>query len=161
MCAISRIDWFQVLFHDRIINTHLHTYIYLVMTAIMELNDLPTDADPGGGGRDLRKFKDVKEKLSTRGKSARLTAHVQFSTATEGDTERACRKSESDPGAQQSSRIEADDGRASTKCKRQFHHSNSYPDGGAALGRGEGPQMSLCQVLIFFSYIACIHVATV
>ena len=121
------------------------------MTTIIELNDLPTDADSGGGGGDLWKFKDVKEKTA-RGKSARLTAHVQFSTATEGDTERAFRKSESDPGAQQPSRVVPDDGRASTKCKR-FHHSNSYPDGGAALGRGEGPQMSLCQVLIFFSYI--------
>ena len=128
---------------------------YLVMTAIIELNDLPTDADSGGGGGDLRKFKDVKEKTA-RGKSARLTAHVQFSTATEGDIERAFHKSESDPGAQQPSRVEADDGRASPKCERS--NSYPYPDGG---GRGEGPQMSLCQVLIFFTYIACMHVATV
>ena len=123
--------------------------IYLVMTTstTIELNDLHTDADSGGGGPsgDLRKFKDVKEK-SARGKSARLTAHIQFSIATEGDTERAFRKSESDPGAQKSSSTEGDGGRASqTKCKREFHHSNSYPDGGATLGR-EGPQMSLCQV---------------
>ena len=102
------------------------------MTAIIELHDLPTDADSGGGGGDLRKFKDVKEKTA-RGKSA---------PTTEGDTEHAFRKSESVPGAQQSPRAdpEGDDGRAS-----KYKKSNSYHDGGATLGR-EGPQMSLCQV---------------
>ena len=116
----------------------------MATSTTIELNDLHTDADSGGGGGDLRKFKDVKEKTA-RGKSARFTAHVQFSIATEGDTEHAFRKSESDPGAQQSSRTEGDDGRASEKCKHEFHRSSSYPDGGATLGR-EGPQMSLCQV---------------
>ena len=131
------------LFHGRIINTRTlaHVAIYLVMTTITELKDFPTDADPGEGGGGLRK--DVKKKTAG-GKSTRLAG--QFSTATEGDTERAFRKSESDPGAQQPSRVEPDDGRAS-KCKR-LHHSNSCPDGGATLPTGrEGPQMSLCQVL--------------
>ena len=79
----------------------------MATSTIIELNDLHTDADSGGGGGacDLRKFKDVKEKTA-RGKSARFTAHVQFSIATEGDTERAFRKSESDPGAQQSPRAD-------------------------------------------------------
>ena len=104
------------------------------MTAITELNDLPTDADPGRGSGGI--LKDVKEKTAG-GKSTRLT--VQFSTATEGDTERTFSKSKSDPGAQQPSRVQADEGRAS-----KYKRSNS--DGGDALGR-EGPQMSLCQVL--------------
>ena len=117
------------------------------MTAIIELNDLPTDADPGRGSGGM--LKDVKEKTAG-GKSTRLT--VQFSTeATEGDTERTFRKSESDPGA----RVESDDGRASISGSVYKRHS-SYPDGSggaAALPGREGPQMSLCQVLLVIYYL--------